>query len=460
MQNTKNKDFYKFKKTIMLLMSFSILLFMVAAFGYIWYKYYNFDVNTGMPFFNQRGNWLIMAVYGLIYVFFTKLYGGTKIGYYKMSNIVYSQMLTAVFVNIIIYFVICLISAKMLTVIPIIYMTLIQALIVMIWTIISSKLYERMFPPRRMLIIYSNHNATSLVRKMCSRTDKYQICEAVNIEESFEHIKQRIDVYDGVIICDAPSKMRNNILKYCFETSKRTYITPKISDVIIRGADELNLFDTPMIICRNRGLTIEQKFLKRFFDVLLSLIALIIMSPILLLVALAIKICDGGSVFYTQERITLDGKKFEILKFRSMIENADAQENATLVATENDNRITPVGKFIRKTRLDEWPQLINIIKGDMSIVGPRPERTENFEQYQNEMPEFIYRTKVKAGLTGYAQIFGKYNTTAYDKLKLDLMYIENYSLRTDFQLIVMTVKILFMKESTEGFDEETAGDHK
>ena len=456
------KDFYRFKKTIMLLISFAIFLLMVGSFAYIWYKDYNYYCveTAGYIFYQQRGNWLIIAVYALMLLFFNKIYGGYKIGYYKMSNIIYSQMLSTLFVNLLVFFEISLISKtfnfQMFK--PIIKLTAIQVLIVIAWTFISSRIYEHLFPPRKLLIIYSNHNATNLVKKMCSRSDKYQICEAINIEEEFELIKNRIDKYDGVIICDAPSKTRNIILKYCFKTSKRTYITPKISDVIIRGADNLNLFDTPMIICRNRGLSIEHRFVKRFFDILLSSIGLIIMSPFLIIVALAIKICDGGHIFYTQERVTEDGKKFKIYKFRSMIENADGQENATLVATANDNRITPVGKVIRKTRLDEFPQLINIIKGDMSIVGPRPERTENFEQYSNEMPEFIYRTKVKAGLTGYAQIFGKYNTSAYDKLKLDLMYIENYSLLLDFQLIVMTFKILFMKESTEGFDDETGNE--
>lgn len=449
------RDYYKFKKTIMILISSVIFLLVVGSFTYVWYIEYNYDVETGLPFFERRGNWLLVVLYGLMFLIFNKIYGGYKVGYYKMSNIIYSQMLSTIFVNLLVYLEISLIGRAIVSILPMIKLTIIQAILITVWTFVSCRIYERRFPPRNLIIIYSNHNATNLVKKMCSRSDKYRICESINIEEGLELIKKRIDKYDGAIICDLPSKMRNNILKYCFETSTRTYITPKISDVIIRGADELDLFDTPMIVCKNRGLSIEQRFFKRIFDLILSLIGLIIMSPILLLVVLAIKLYDRGSVFYTQERVTLDGKKFKIYKFRSMVENADEQENATLVATENDSRITPIGKLIRKVRLDEFPQLINIIKGDMSIVGPRPERTENVEQYTNDMPEFAYRTKVKAGLTGYAQIFGKYNTTAYDKLKLDLMYIEKYSFLLDFQLIIMTIKILFMKESTEGFDEET-----
>ena len=446
------KNYYQFKKTIMLLTSVAIFLLMTLAFAYIWYTEYNYNIITGSPFFNRKGNWLIIALYGLMQLFLTNIYGGYKVGYYKMSNIIYSQMLSTILVNFLIYFIISLVGRILVGVLPIIKLTAIEAVIVIVWTYVVSKIYEHLFPPRRLLMIYSNHNATSLIKKMSQRSDKYQICEAINIEEGMEAIKARIDNYDGAIICDVPSQIRNDILKYCFDISKRTYITPKISDVIIRGADEINLFDTPILLCRNRGLSIEQRFFKRFFDVLLSLVSLIALSPFLLLISIAIKLYDHGPVFFTQERITIDGKKFKIYKFRSMIVDAE-KDGQSIPATDNDPRITPVGKFIRKIRFDEFPQLINIIKGDMSIVGPRPERTEHVEEYIKDMPEFKYRTKVKAGLTGYAQVYGKYNTTAYDKLKLDMMYIENYSIRMDFQLIIMTIKVLFIKDSTEGFEQ-------
>lgn len=447
------KNYDQFKKIIIMAMSIAIFGLVILAFAYVWYTDYNYNLMTGDKFFNRKGNWLIIALYGLMQLFFTKIYGGFKVGYYKISNIIYSQMLSITLVNALIYFVISLVGRELVDLTPIFKLTFIDAFIIVAWTYVVSKIYEQLFPPRKLLVIYSNHNATTLIRKMCQRSDKYQICEAISIDEGLEQIKHRIDEYDGTIICDAPGKIRNDILKYCFETSKRTYITPKISDVIIRGADELNLFDTPILLCRNRGLSMEQRLVKRFFDITLSLIALVVLSPILLIIAIAIKLYDHGPVFFTQERVTIDGKKFKIYKFRSMIVDAE-KDGHSIPATDNDPRITPVGKIIRKTRFDEFPQLINIIKGDMSIVGPRPERVEHVEEYAKEMPEFRYRTKVKAGLTGYAQIYGKYNTTAYDKLKLDMMYIENYSLRLDFQLIIMTVKVLFMKESTEGFDDD------
>ena len=190
-------------------------------------------------------------------------------------------------------------------------------------------------------------------------------------------------------------------------------------------------------------------------DIVISLAGIILSSPIILITAIAIKIYDGGSVFFRQSRCTIDNKVYQIIKFRSMITDAE-KDGVARLATENDDRITPIGHFIRKTRIDEIPQFFNVLKGDMSIVGPRPERPEIIAEYCEQFPEFMYRTKVKAGLTGYAQVFGKYNTTSYDKLKWDLMYIEKFSIWLDLKLIIMTIKIVFMKESTEGLEEGKA----
>lgn len=211
------------------------------------------------------------------------------------------------------------------------------------------------------------------------------------------------------------------------------------------------MFDTPLLLFRNRGLTVEQQAIKRLFDVVCSLIALVILSPLFLIIALLIYGYDRGPVFYSQDRLTQDGRVFRVLKFRSM--RVDSEKEGARLAMKGDSRVTPVGKILRNIHFDELPQLINILKGDMSMVGPRPERPEIAAQYEKDIPEFSYRLKVKAGLTGYAQVYGKYNTTPYDKLKLDLTYIQNYSFFLDLQLIATTVKILFQKENTEGVEQ-------
>ena len=224
---------------------------------------------------------------------------------------------------------------------------------------------------------------------------------------------------------------------------------PSISDIVLSGAEMMHFFDTPLFLIRSNALTVDQMIIKRVFDVIAGILLLLLTSPILLLTALLIKAYDKGPVFYQQIRCSLFGKPFAIYKFRSMNVNAEKDGIARL-AQKKDDRITPVGKIIRKLRIDELPQLFNVIKGDMSFVGPRPERPEIIEQYREELPEFPYRMKVKAGLTGYAQIYGKYNTVPYDKLKLDLYYIEHYSVWMDLKLLLLTIKIVLTPESTEG----------
>ena len=241
--------------------------------------------------------------------------------------------------------------------------------------------------------------------------------------------------------------------KHGYKIGKRTYVTPKISDIIVGGAEDIHLFDTPLYLIRARGLNFEERFFKRTMDIVCCLLALAVSWPFMIAIAVAIKAEDGGPVFYKQRRCTRDNREFNILKFRSMIVNAE-KDGRSIPAVDHDPRITKVGRVIRALRVDELPQIFNILSGKMSIVGPRPERIEHVQKYTQEIPEFAFRAKVKGGLTGYAQVYGKYNTTAYDKLKLDLMYIEHYSFMLDCKLILMTVATMFKKESTEGFDKQ------
>jgi lipopolysaccharide/colanic/teichoic acid biosynthesis glycosyltransferase len=301
-----------------------------------------------------------------------------------------------------------------------------------------------------MIIVYGNTNARDLVTKMSSRVDKYMICSSVSITEDLETIKEKILDFEAVIICDVPSNLRNQILKFTYDKSIRTYITPKISDVILRGSEEIHLFDTPLLLSRNLGLSFEQRVIKRAMDLVMALICFVIASPFMLVTALAIKLYDRGPVLYSQERLTLDGKIFKVYKFRSMkVRGSDEEYQMT---RKDDDRVTPVGNIIRNIHFDEIPRIFNILKGDMSFVGPRPETPEIAAQYTEIVPEFDFRLKVKGGLTGLAQVYGKYNTNPYDKLKLDLEYINNYSFWRDIKLILLTFKILFEKENTEGLE--------
>ena len=312
-------------------------------------------------------------------------------------------------------------------------------------------IYTKIYPPHEILLVYGKINPKSLMKKMEGRRDKYIISGTVCLDKGIDYIRKEIPNYQAVVIGDIPSHERNMILKFCFENNMRCYCQPKISDIMIMSSEKIHLFDTPLLLFRNRGLTVEQQVLKRAFDIVCSLLMLILLSPILLLIAILVKCYDGGPVLYRQPRLTKGGKVFQVYKFRSM--SVDSEKNGARLAMKGDSRVTPIGKVLRNIHFDELPQLFNIIRGDMSLVGPRPERPEIAAQYRKKLPEFDYRLKVKAGLTGYAQVYGKYNTTPYDKLKLDLTYIENYSFALDLQLIATTIKILFQKENTEGVEQ-------
>ncbi|MBQ2797882.1 MAG: sugar transferase [Ruminiclostridium sp.] len=441
----------KYKRIALFIDALVLLTWETSTFGLIWINYYNDSMKFA---FFQKGNWLLFGLYLVILYVFSKIYKGLKIGSHKTVDIIVSQVLATFCTNVVTYFQICLIARQMLSPIPLLFGMLFQILVVVIWAYVSGYIIRNLYPAKNLVVIYGlSEPAKNLVNKMSSRKDKYNIVEMISVDEGFDYITSRIKEFDGVAICDTPNEIRNDILKYCFKHSIRTYLVPKISDIIVRGGDVMELFDTPLILSKNYGLGIEQRVIKRAFDIVLSSIGIIIASPFMLVTAIAIKLCDKGPVLYKQERLTIGGKVFKLLKFRSMVVNAESDGVARL-ASSNDSRVTPVGKIIRKIRFDELPQLFNIFIGDMSVVGPRPERPEISKQYEEQMPEFSFRLKVKAGLTGNAQVVGKYNTTPYDKLKLDLMYIERYSIAKDILLILKTVKIIFMsEESTEGIKE-------
>lgn len=428
----------KFKRLISFVLAFFLVIILTAGFGIVWYTYYSDTIV--LPYY-RRGNWVLIGIYCMLVWIFFKAYGGFKLGYLKKTDMLYSQLISIACVDFISYFLISLIGRHFLAVSPMLILTFADFGFISLWTLLTDRIYFLLYPPRKLIILYGSRQAASLVLKMSQRVDKYMICESISINEESEKIRELILRYEGVIICDIPAELRNDYVKFCYENSIRAYIAPKISDIIIRGADDIRLFDTPLLLSRNYGLDFEQRLLKRIFDIVFSLVVIILLSPVMLISAIAVKLYDGGPVLYKQKRLTIDGKEFYIYKFRSMITDAEKKGGFQLAA-DDDPRITPVGKILRKIRMDELPQLFNILKGEMSVVGPRPERPEFTELYKKEMPEFEFRLKVKAGLTGYAQVTGAYDTSPYDKLKMDMMYIENYSFRLDLQIILMTIKTM------------------
>ena len=423
----------------------------LVAITVIYYLVWRTNYRTDDSPFYGKGKFVLAGVYFALAFIILYLSDGFKFGYLHMSDIVISQCISFTIVNVITYFQICLIVNHMVTPLYMLLLTIADACVSILMVGIFNKIYGLNNIPQKMVLIYGSDNAVDIKFKMDTRLDKYQITTIANVNRGFEEICAIIDEHDAVILNDVSAQIRNDILKYCYANEIRTYIVPKISDIALRGAEEISLFDTPLLRVDGSGLSPLQSFAKRVGDLVFSIAALVIFSPVMAATAILIKAEDHGSVLYKQTRVTKDEKRFEILKFRSMVENAE-KDGISVPATNNDARITKVGRILRKTRMDELPQLFNIIKGDMSIVGPRPERVEHVEKYCSLIPEFKYRYKVKGGLTGYAQVYGTYNTSAYDKLRLDLMYIEKYSLMLDIKLIFMTLRVLLKKESTEGFD--------
>ncbi len=438
-----------FRRIMILFLLALVIVAQTAIFLWFWNENYNRDIVREFVF---KGHIAIGFMYGLMFTLFSNVYGAFKLGRLQYANLVFSQILALLFTNSIIYLQISMLSLKLVNPIHLIGMSIDNVLCCLVWCTIAMMVYRWLYPPRDLLLVYSDRDPDNLIQKLKTRQDKYKISNMLHCDTDIDILRDAIKKHESVVLCDIPSGKRNEILKYCYAVNKRAYVTPKISDILLRGSEQNNLFDSPLLVTKNNSLKWEQAFIKRTVDIVVSAILTIPTMLIVLIVALGNLIWDRGPIFYTQPRLTKDGKVFKIYKFRSM--KVDSEKGGARLAAKDDDRITKVGKVLRATHLDELPQVFNILKGDMSIVGPRPERPEIAEEYMKEIPEFELRLKVKAGLTGYAQVNGKYNTTPYDKLKLDLYYIQHYHVWLDIQLILMTFKIMFMKDNTEGVEKD------
>ncbi len=436
----------KVRKTVMQLIKIFIVLALTASFIDIW------NENYVEALFSNKGNYVVIFSFVFLFSVFSSLFGAFNIGIYRTHEIIYSFSLSVFFTDIIMYLELSLIARRLVAAAPMIWCLIYQVVAIFVCSFCANTIYFKLYSPRKIVAVFSNDiEGQKLISKMGAISQRFKIVCGINTNYSdMDNIKEQIDKYEAVAICNIDKQKQKEIISYCYRSKKRTYLLPDISDIILNNGYEIQIGDTPVIMSRNRGLTSEQALVKRLFDIVFSMTAIIITLPIMIACAIAIKLDDGGPVLFHQNRVTKNGKIFNIIKFRSMI--SDADKDGAKKAENKDLRITRIGKIIRTFRIDELPQLFNILKGDMSVVGPRPERIENVFEYTNKYPEFDLRHRVKAGLTGYAQIYGKYNTSPGDKLNMDLTYIETYSFLKDIKLIILTFKILFMKESTEGFD--------
>lgn len=421
-----------------------------ALFAAVWYLYYSKYVFMGT--FYIKGHLFVIALFALLYVSMAKLYGGFDLTVSCASELSYGHGVAAIITFFFSYLVLWLLQRSLPNPLPLMGAIAGAILAAVLWSTPAVQMTNRLYPPRRTVLIYdcpeAMENGEMIVRNMPWRFRPVgKLVVQGNVDAALNALKAMNA--QAVMICGVGSSLRNDLVKYCMTENIEAYVRPNLGDYLIKGARNMQMCSLPVLLCQRSCPSVWYLAVKRAMDILLSLAALILLSPIMLLTAAAIKLYDGGPVLYRQIRLTKDRKEFYVYKFRSMRVDAE-KDGVARLASQGDDRITPVGKIIRSLRIDELPQLFCILKGTMTIVGPRPERPEIAAQYEAEMPEFALRLQAKAGLTGYAQVYGKYNTTPYNKLQMDLQYIGSMGLVTDLKIIFATIKVLFVPESTEG----------
>ena len=425
------------------------IVLMTVPFIFVWYTFYADKLWVN---FYMRGHWMVIALYVLLYFIIGRVYDAFKMSYNSHGEMIYSQLLSLFEVNVIMYIVAWLLIRRVPAIPPVLSVMAIQIVFAVIWAYGSQAWYYHTFPANKTVIIYDMRQGLSKLIEDYNLEKKFKVVSVVSAAECINDLSV-LDDADTVFLIGVHSHDRNIVTKYCLMHDIEAFLIPRVGDLIITGSKRIHMFHLLMLKVERYNPTFEYMLIKRLGDIVLSLIGIVLFSPVILVTAICIKVEDRGPVLYKQCRLTRDGKRFDIYKFRSMKTDAEKDGVARLSTGDNDDRITKVGHFIRKVRIDEIPQLFNILAGDLTIVGPRAERPELAAEYEQELPEFALRLQAKAGLTGYAQVYGKYNTTPYDKLLMDLMYIANASVFEDIRIIFATVKILFMPESTEGIAE-------
>lgn len=397
---------------------------------------------------------------------FSRIYGGFHIGQQKSRPIIYQMSLAVLFSDIVAYIQLQIMNVNAanndsLELFTVDLLLLLAALIVqvgclIVLTYLGNFVYFSAHPPKKCCVITANFRDR---RMICAKIDRFRkqfiINECADCTDPDIHAKIRAN--ETIILFHLPASVHQELIEYSYKCQKDIYYDLTVADVLTQKSGAFLLDDVMMTAHTRNGLNGYQRFFKRALDIALSSVGLVVCTPLMAIAALAIKLDDGGSVLYRQNRITMGNRIFSIYKFRTMRTDAGAKEFSAL---KDDDRITRVGAFLRKYRIDELPQLINILKGEMSVVGPRPEMLTNFNRYVADLPEYAYRCRVKAGLTGYAQISGKYNTSPRDKLMMDITYIEDYSFWLDIKLILKTLIVFFKRDSTEAFEADPTGDEE
>ena len=433
---------------LILFLSKTLLLFAILAMFFIGARLFYAEA-----LFYERGNYVILMLYTAILYLLSRIYNGFNFGNVNLQEIVLSWTLCLIGANFFMYFILSLLEEGLINVLGFMIIIFVQIVFVIPLSIIINRLYYHYNPAHKAVIIYGIKDKLD---EYCSlvtmHRNRFRVDHIVSQNENTGRLLDIVDRAESVFFLDVDEKKKEWLFEYCYLHNKHAYIMPTFSSILLNTASTLWLSNTPIFSLRTPEPDLGTQAIKRSMDILISFVGIILSSLIMIIVTIAVRLYDKHPAIYKQVRVTKNGKHFTLYKFRSMRPDAEKDGVARLTGM-SDDRITPIGRFIRKTRIDELPQLFNVLSGAMSIVGPRPERPEIAEQYEEIYPNFAFRTKVKAGITGFAQIYGRYNTSPEEKLFLDIMYIETFSILEDIKLILQTVRVLFQSSSTEGVDD-------
>ena len=441
----------RFQKSILTLFAFLMYALNMAVFFLL------FAIDNPEIISLSRTAAVTLSTYVIFLFLLSLIYGRYDAGKRKEKETSFSLALAAILTDLVTYFELTIMKTNeannahfKLENIGILFLVFVlQIFVILLFTKLGNSFYFKVNGREKCIIVTGEdeENAGRVRAALSDFSKRYEVVDVVSVRDT--GLYERLLSADTIVMYDVPVEKRQEIVDFSYKNLKSVYYNPSVADIIEQHSKPIVVDDISFFASEFYLIGFEERILKRLLDILVSVLALVLLSPLFLISAIWIRQYDHGPVFFKQKRATANGRVFEIYKFRTMKVNS---ENRSV--TTDDERITVPGRFLRKYRIDELPQFFNILKGDMSVVGPRPEMLRNVEEYTKELPEFVYRLRMKAGLTGYAQIYGRYNTSSRDKLMLDLMYIENYSILKDIQIIFRTVLVLFKAEdSTEAFSD-------
>ncbi len=424
----------RFKKLFLMVMTALLLFLWTLAFSYAWFHHYNFRKIIGRKYFFW-GYVTLFALYTALNLLVGKVFSAYRVVHQQWIEVILSHGYTVILVNMATYLELALIGRWkfMMHILPMLVVTAVNFLTGILWSVLVRWLYANIYPAHEILLIYSTQSTQALEQELQHQNESYHLKTRLPLSAGREKITKEIMRHESVMLGDMSPEDREFYIRYCYEHKKRCYCQTTLSDILLMSSEKVSLSDMTLQLFRNCGLTVEQRIGKRLFDIIFSLLIMGAFSWLYLLIALFIKLTDGGPVLISQECLTRNGKHFKQYKFRT-----------TPVGTSEINPTKWIcgGHFLMTSHLDELPQFLNVLRGEMSVVGPYPERIQIAEKYEKKHPEFTYRLSVKAGLTGYAKVHGKYSSSKKNQLKMDFYYIQNYSFALDLSILAATLKVL------------------